>query len=94
MLSTTRDIRNYHPYCFNGALDGLRGELHLVDVKLLVHHVVQLHVVHFSTSQHVQCLVLQVFISCAFSRLHLVLDAQQLLVALIDFDLDHFASIS
>ena len=68
----------------------LRRELDLVNIKLLVHHIAKLLIVHLPSAQHLQCLVLKRLIGHALRCLHLVLDVHQLLVALVHFGLDHF----
>ena len=43
---------SWYTYSLDCVGNGFTGELNLIDVKLLVHEIAKLHIVHLSTSEH------------------------------------------
>ena len=78
----------------NGGGDGLRCELHLINVELLVHHISELLVVHFATTEYAQRLVLETLVGHTFSGAHLGFDRGKLFVAVVDLFLDDFTTVA
>ena len=86
-------VLTWSTYRILGVLDALLREGHLVHIEGLVLHLTQLLVVHLAAPQHLQGPLLERVQAGATCRRHLLLEVGQLRVTLVDFGLDHLATL-
>ena len=80
-------------YCVDCVLHGLICKSYLINIKLLVHQVRLLSIVHLSASKHLESFLFESLQSCSFGSSHFFFDLCKLLVAFLYLSIDYFASL-